>query len=622
MNECNIQGGHVTSFSDVTTAYRRAWARRRVFVPIYIAVRLLLVALIAPGVAITVNLAVSLSNQTALTDQAIAAFILSPAGFIAAVAVLSLFLLAEVFVFSVMAASLRMGEADPWRAGSSAIGLILSRLPALFGFAVRFVLRVLLLVLPFAVVAALIAWWTLTEYDINYYLTFHPPSFWVAVVLIGAVVLVMAWVLIRRLSAWALSLHLVLFENVHPGHAFNISTSRMEGKRGRLKIELAIWLILRLIIAALIAWVAGILFAIVPLQGASHLRLALLYSLLVAGVWSLAGLVLAATALGALAVLLDSFFEIKTDEPLHPEPGSLRIPLLATVGAAVVAVLIGLWFGQHLLERVQAPDRAEVIGHRGAAAVRPENTMAAVLKAIEDGADWVEIDVQETADDVVIVAHDSDFMKLAGVNLKVWDATMEDVAQIDIGSWFGPEYADEHTPTLREVLEAAKGKAKVIIELKYYGHDVDLENRVVALVEELGMQDDIATMSLKYPAVQKMKSIRPDWRAGVLAATAVGDLTGLEGDFLAVNAAMATPGLVRSVHEAGKDIYVWTVNDPLQMSAMASMGVDGLITDRPAMANEVLRVRAEMGPAERLLLWMATTFGMSIDTEAMRDESP
>ncbi|WP_170327232.1 glycerophosphodiester phosphodiesterase family protein [Ruegeria arenilitoris] len=612
----------MSDFSAVTSAYKGAWARRRVFVPIYIAVRLLLVALVAPGVAITVNLAVSLSNQTALTDQAIAAFILSPVGFVAAIAVLSLFLLAEVFVFSVMAGSLRMGESDPWRAGSSAIGLILSRLPALFGFAVRFVLRVLVLILPFAAVSAVIAWWTLTEYDINYYLTFHPPSFWIAVVLIGAVILVMAWVLIRRLSAWALGLHLVLFEGVHPAHAFNISATRMEGKRGRLKIELAIWLILRVIIAGLIAWVAGLLFAIVPLQGASHLRLALVYSLLVAGVWSVAGLVLAATALGALAVLLDGFFEIRTEEPPHPEPGSLRIPLFAILGAAAVAVLVGLWFGQHLLERIQAPDRAEVIGHRGAAALRPENTMASVLKAIEDGADWVEIDVQESADGEVIVAHDSDFMKLAGVNLKVWDATMEDIAQIDIGSWFGPEYADERTPTLREVLEAAKGKSKVIIELKYYGHDVDLENRVAVIVEELQMQDDIATMSLKYPAVQKMKKLRPDWRAGVLAATAVGDLTGLEGDFIAVNAAMATPGLVRSVHDAGKDIYVWTVNDPLQMSAMASMGVDGLITDRPAMANEVLRLRAEMGPAERLLLWLATTFGMSVDTQAMRDESP
>ncbi len=143
----------MTHFSTVTEAWRGAWARRRVFVPIYVAVRLLLVALIAPGVAIAVQLAVSLSNQSALTDQAIAGFILSPVGFIAAILALSLFLLAEVFVFSVMAGSLRMGEADPWRAGSSAIRLILSRLPALFGFAVRFVLRVLLLVLPFAAIA-------------------------------------------------------------------------------------------------------------------------------------------------------------------------------------------------------------------------------------------------------------------------------------------------------------------------------------------------------------------------------------------------------------------------------------------------------------------------------------
>ncbi len=612
----------MTSFSAVTKAYKGAWARRRVFVPIYIVVRLLLIALITPGLAIAANLAVSLSSQTALTDQDIAAFVLSPAGFLVAVAVLSLFLLAEVFVFSVMAGSLRMGESDPWRAGSAAIGLILSRLPALFGFAVRFVLRVLLLVLPFAALSALIAWWRLTEYDINYYLTFKPPSFWAAVVLIGAVVLVMAWVLIRRLSAWALSLHLVLFEQVRPADAFPLSAERMEGKRGRLKVDLAMWLGLRLAIAALIAWVAGILFAIVPLQDSSNLRLALTYSLLVAGLWSLAGLVLAATALGALAVVLDRLFEIKTDEPPHPEPGTLRVPLFAAVGVAAVAVLVSLWFGQHLLERVQAPDRAEVIGHRGAAALRPENTMAAVLKAIEDGADWVEIDVQETADDVVIVAHDSDFMKLAGVPTKVWDATMEDVAEIDIGSWFDPEYADERTPTLRDVLAAAKGKAKVIIELKYYGHDFDLENRVAALVEEFDMQDDIATMSLKYPAVQKMKKLRSDWRAGVLAATAIGDLSGLEGEFVAVNAAMATPGLVRSVQAAGKDIYVWTVNDPLQMSAMASMGVDGLITDRPGMANEVLRVRAEMGPGERLLLWLAAAFGMSVDTEAMRDASP
>ncbi len=612
----------MTSFSTVTAAYGAAWAQRRVFVPVYLAVRFLLVALIAPGVAIAANLAVKLSDQSALTDQDIAMFVLSPAGFVAAVVVLSLFLLAEVFVFSVMAGSLRMGESDPWRAGSAAIRLILTRLPALFGFAARFILRVLLLALPFVAVAGVIAWWTLTEYDINYYLTFHPPSFWVALVLIGLVVLCLAWALILRLSAWALALHLVLFDGCRPAEAFNLSAQRMEGKRGRLKIQLAVWLALRLAIAALIASVAGLFFDLVPLQEGANLRFALILSLMVAGLWSLAGLVLAAIALGALAVLLDGFFDTKGKEVPHPEPGNLRAPLLAVLGGAAIAVLIGLWSGQELLERIQAPDHADVIGHRGAAALRPENTMAAVLKAIEDGADWVEIDVQETADGVVIVAHDSDFMKLAGVPLKVWDATMEDVAAIDIGSWFGPEYAEERTPTLHDVLAAAQGRAKVIIELKYYGHDVDLENRVAAIVEEFGMQDDIATMSLKYPAVQKMKALRPDWRAGVLAATAIGDLSGLEGDFVAVNTNMATPGLIRSVHAAGKDIYVWTVNDPLQMSAMASMGVDGLITDRPAMAREVLRVRAEMGPGERLMLWLATTFGLSVETPEARDDSP
>ena len=181
----------MTHFPIVTNAYAEAWARRRVFVPLYLVLRLAALAVIAPGLAIAVNLAVSLSDQSALTDQDIAMFILSPVGFISALVLLSLLLVAEVLGFAVMAACLRMGEADLWLAGRSALTLVLARLPQLLGFALRFVLRVLIMVLPFAAVAALIAWWTLTEYDINYYLTFHPPAFWVAVVLIGLLVLVL-----------------------------------------------------------------------------------------------------------------------------------------------------------------------------------------------------------------------------------------------------------------------------------------------------------------------------------------------------------------------------------------------------------------------------------------------
>ena len=119
------------------------------------------------------------------------------------------------------------------------------------------------------------------------------------------------------------------------------------------------------------------------------------------------------------------------------------------------------------------------------------------------------------------------------------------------------------------------------------------------------MADQVALMSLSYPAIQKARAMRPDLRNGVLAATAVGDLAGLETDFLAVNLGLVTPELIRSAHAAGKDVYAWTVNDPLTMSRLISQGIDGLITDEPALARKVLADRAELSTPERLLLWLA-----------------
>lgn len=613
----------MSHLSTVIQSWAQAWARRRLFVPLYLVLRLVALAILAPAVAAVVNLAVSLSDQTALTDQDIAFFILSPMGFVATLGALSVLLVAEVLGFSVMAASLRIPDKDLWQVGSKAFALVLGRLSALLTFAALFVLRVLLLVAPFAAVAGVIAWWTLTEYDINYYLTFHPPSFWVAVVLIGAVLMVLAWTLILRLSGWALALHLVIFEGVRPRDAFAESTDRMAGKQTRLKIELVVWLLSRLILASLIAAVISAIAALVPVNEDANLRFMLTLIMAVMVLWTLAGLVLAATALGALAALLDEFFEGQVELPTEaPAASGLRVRLFSVIGVGAIALIGGVWLGNGLLDAVDSDDNVEIIGHRGAAGSKPENTMAAVVQAIEDGADWVEIDVQETADGVVVVMHDSDFMKLSNVPLTIWDATMADLDDIDIGSWFDPAYADERTPTLRDVLAAAKGKSKVLIELKYYGHDVDLENRVATIVEELDMADEIATMSLKYEAVQKMRSIRPDWRAGVLAATAVGNLAGLDGDFIAVSTATARPALINAVHDAGKDFYVWTVNDPLEMSKMVSLGVDGLITDEPALARKVLEFRAQLSPAERLILWLSEELGWELNAKEYRDESP
>ena len=433
----------------------------------------------------------------------------------------------------------------------------------------------------------------LTEFDINYYLSARPPEFILAAASIAAILIGLVPFLLSRLSLWALSLHFTLFAGAAPRAAFKASAEVMRGRRIDMIRDLALWLVLRLALAAAVAALFVWLIGLVPLGPGAGLRTALTVVVILAGLWSLAGLGLAAISLGALAKLLEARFERTGIRAAPPGPG-MRLAVTPARAAAAALALggFGLVAGGALLDRIGTEDRVEIIAHRGAAGARPENTLAAVEKAIEDGADWIEIDVQETADDRVVVAHDSDFMKQAGNPLKVWDATMEDLAGIDIGSWFSPDYADQRTPLLSEVLALARDRARVLIELKYYGHDVDLEARVARVVEEAGMADQVAVMSLSYDGVRKMRALRPDWPSGVLAASALGSVAGLEGEFVAISAGFAGPRLIREAQEAGKSVHVWTVNDPLSMSGMISKGVDGLITDEPATARRVLEIRA------------------------------
>jgi len=618
-------GGFELKFvSDVLQAYGGATRRWRLFLTVYVSLRLLALALIAPLLGVLINLAVSFSSQSALTDQDIALFVLSPIGFLLSLVVLSIVLVAEVTGFAVMAASLRYEQRNRWLTARVSLLAVVKKLYVLAIFIALLLLRILLLAAPFIAVAGLVAWGLLTDYDINYYLTYHPPAFKLAAALIGVIGLALALVLLQRLSAWALALHLVLFEDQSPRSSFAASAARMRGHHFKLQIELVIWLLTRTLLAAALATVAGGIIAWMPLGEGASLIQVLLLSLVVLLLWVIGDAALSAIALGALALILDRHFGGKQPSV----PGYLRVPsglrpgLLGFSGVAVVLVGLSFWLGQSLLDAVKAEDHVEIIAHRGAAGSKPENTSAAIEEALVQGADWVEIDVQETSDGRIVVMHDADLMKLARVNMQIHASTLSQLQQVDIGSWFDPVYGDQRIPLLSEVLQQVKGRAKLLIEFKHYGFDVDLEGRTVQLVEAADMADQIAFMSLKYASVQKAKSLRPDWQAGILAATKLGDLAGLDGDFAAVRAETASPGLIGSVHAAGKDLYVWTVNDPLQMSKMISMGVDGLITDEPALAREVLRVRAQLNTAERMVLWLIEELGLDLNPKEYRDVSP
>jgi glycerophosphoryl diester phosphodiesterase len=132
----------------------------------------------------------------------------------------------------------------------------------------------------------------------------------------------------------------------------------------------------------------------------------------------------------------------------------------------------------------------------------------------------------------------------------------------------------------------------------------------VETVEAERMQSSVVIMSLKYAGVRKTAAIRPDWTYGLLTSVNVGDPTRLDVDFLAVNSSAATVDLVRRVHVRGMKLYVWTVNDPLRMSVMLSRGVDGVITDDPALGRAVVEFREDLTPVGRLLVWLAGEAGL------------
>ncbi len=124
------------------------------------------------------------------------------------------------------------------------------------------------------------------------------------------------------------------------------------------------------------------------------------------------------------------------------------------------------------------------------------------------------------------------------------------------------------------------------------------------------MGEQVVVMSLKYDKVQKTKTKRPGWTYGLLTTVQLGDISAFDVDFLGVSAAGASRRFVRSAKSKGFDVYVWTVNDPIQMSSMISRGVDGIITDDPELARRMLEFRAGLNPIQRLLIGIGTEVGV------------
>jgi glycerophosphoryl diester phosphodiesterase len=274
-----------------------------------------------------------------------------------------------------------------------------------------------------------------------------------------------------------------------------------------------------------------------------------------------------------------------------------------------VALLAPLALWADLMWHLPARPLGRVTAHRGHARAAPENTLSAIRKAIDSGADYTEVDVQQTADGVVVLLHDRDLKRVAGVSRRLDELSYDEVRKLDVGSWFDPAFAGERIPTLEEAVRLCRGRIKMNIELKFFGPDRRLAGEVAGLVREQDFEPDCLVTSLSYDALREVKRLNPRLRTGLIVAHALGDVSRLEVEALSIRADFLSDEVLRAAHRHGRDVHVWTVN-ARRMTRLMKRGVNNIITSDPGLGVRVRDDWVRLTGTQRLVLASRRLLGL------------
>ncbi|WP_116474056.1 glycerophosphoryl diester phosphodiesterase [Zobellella maritima] len=228
-------------------------------------------------------------------------------------------------------------------------------------------------------------------------------------------------------------------------------------------------------------------------------------------------------------------------------------------------------------------------GHRGVASLAPENTLAGMRKVRELGLDWVEIDVQLTRDGTPVVIHDQTVNRCTNGRGKVSNHELEQLQQLDAGSWFDKAFRNESVPTLEQLLLLCQELAiKVNIELKtYHESEADQLCHRVSQVIDTGLypKGKLLFSSFNQVCLMLMKQLQPDLRRGLLVERIPDNwqqlMTELDCYSLHCNFRHLTRPRAQAVKQAGYPLYCYTPNQPGKVAHLIDWGVDMIITDRP-----------------------------------------
>jgi glycerophosphoryl diester phosphodiesterase len=235
------------------------------------------------------------------------------------------------------------------------------------------------------------------------------------------------------------------------------------------------------------------------------------------------------------------------------------------------------------------------VAHRGASALAPENTMAAFDKALELGADALELDLQLSRDGELVVIHDDTLDRTTDGHGPVYERSLEELKRLDAGRWFGECFVGQRIPALAEVLDRFAGKVPLALEIKAGSTFFPgIEEKVVSVLRRHSAIEHSAVASFDHYALRRVKEVEPALRTAALLVGRPVSISAIAGpgkaDAMALEASLVTRTEVEACRAAGLQLVVWVVNEPVQMRHFIDLGVDGIITDRPDLLRTALNL--------------------------------
>lgn len=356
-----------------------------------------------------------------------------------------------------------------------------------------------------------------------------------------------------------------------------------------------LWLVATLLLAAVAAAAVGVTRlsdAVWPTASPAVAGLALALAQLVL----LTGSGLAA---GFVAVTLVALTSRRTQVATPRPPTDASAPRVMA-GVVVVALVATAAAAGAAELRAAGPGRATlVVAHRGASYGAVENTLESLEAAARLGADVVELDVLQAGDGGLVVVHDTNLRRIAGVNRNVFDMTTAELA----GTTVRQAGHSSTIPTFDAfAARAAELGTPLLVEVKEHGRERgDLAGDVVAVLEAHDLTRTSLVQAFGRGTLAEIESRFPHVTTGGVVAFSRGRLDPGPADFVTLEQSSYTPGLLREAHTAGVRVFLWTVTDPRRMRTFTREGVDGLITSAPILAlAQRAAVETETGVSDRL----------------------